>query len=76
MNGVDPIDGTTTVNEAVQRAPWALQVLSQYGIDTCCGGPLPLAEAAQRHGHRLEALLAALAAAAPEAPATSETRLS
>ena len=45
-----PFDETTTVHEVVQRVPGALSVLGGYGIDTCCGGNLPIGEAARRHG--------------------------
>jgi iron-sulfur cluster repair protein YtfE (RIC family) len=71
MRVIEEIDGSTTVNEVVLRAPWALPVLSRYGIDSCCGGPLQLAEAARRHGHPLEEVLAALAAAAPGASSSA-----
>ena len=36
----------------------------QFGLDTCCGGALTLAEAAAHHGLEIEALLAALQEAA------------
>ena len=44
------ITAETTVNEAVRRHPGALRVLASFGIDTCCGGALPIEEAAKRHG--------------------------
>jgi iron-sulfur cluster repair protein YtfE (RIC family) len=60
-----PIHGGMTVNQIVQRAPHALPILAAAGIDACCGGGLPLEEAARRHGAEPAALLAAIAAAAP-----------
>jgi regulator of cell morphogenesis and NO signaling len=54
------VDGNETLNELVARAPAALPVLQRYGLDTCCGGALPLAVAAEHHGLELAGLLAAL----------------
>lgn len=51
------IDEATTVNEVVLRNPASLRVLSSFGIDTCCGGALPIGEVAKRHGIELEMLL-------------------
>lgn len=58
------IDPNLTLNEVVRRYPAALGVFNARGLDTCCGGGLPVAEAARRHGLDLEELLAALAQAA------------
>lgn len=49
-----------TVNEVVLRLPGALPVLAACGIDTCCGGALPLGEAARRHDVDADKLLARL----------------
>jgi regulator of cell morphogenesis and NO signaling len=57
-----------TINAIVERHPQALPVLQRFGLDTCCGGALPLATAAQHHGLRLAELLAALGAALAEQP--------
>jgi iron-sulfur cluster repair protein YtfE (RIC family) len=43
------IDPSLTLNEITVRHPITLSVLRDYGFDTCCGGALPLAEAARRH---------------------------
>lgn len=51
---------TTTVHEAVRRIPGAREVFLRFGIDTCCGGELPVAEAASLHEVELERLLEAL----------------
>lgn len=51
-----------TVNDAIRRVPGALAVFGQHGIDSCCGGNLPLEEAARRHGLDPEMLLRQLAA--------------
>jgi regulator of cell morphogenesis and NO signaling len=57
-----------TLNEIVARYPAALPVLQRFGLDTCCGGALPLATAAEHHALDAGVLLAALAeaCAAPE----------
>lgn len=46
-----------TVNQVVERIPEALTVFSRHGIDTCCGGHLPVSEAAERHGVGADELL-------------------
>ncbi len=38
-----------SVNDVIQRYPAVVAVFSRYGIDSCCGGALPVAEAASRH---------------------------
>lgn len=57
------LDAETTINELVRLHPETLPVLQAYGLDTCCGGPLSLAEAARRHGVGTEELLGAVRAA-------------
>lgn len=52
--------GTTTVHEVVRRIPGAREVFLRFGIDTCCGGELPVDEAASLHEVELERLLEAL----------------
>lgn len=55
---------TTTVHGAMERLPAAAAVFQRFGIDTCCGGELPLRVAAERHGVELERLLGELDEAA------------
>ena len=52
----------TTVHEALRRFPGADEVFQRFGLDCCCGGQLPVATAAERHGVELERLLEALEA--------------
>ena len=49
-----------SVNELILRYPAALPVLTTAGIDTCCGGGLTLAAAAQGRGLSFEQLAARL----------------
>jgi regulator of cell morphogenesis and NO signaling len=63
MNDVR-IDPANTVNQVVREHPHTVSVFAQYGIDSCCGGGIPVAEAALRHDVDLDALLAELARAA------------
>ena len=49
-----------TLNTLVARYPHVLPVLQRFGLDTCCGGALPLSTAAEHHGLDLSELLAAL----------------
>lgn len=55
---LDP--NTTTVHEAIGLVPGAGAVFAEHGIDTCCGGDLPLAQAAEHHEVALQELLDAL----------------
>lgn len=52
----------TTINEAILLWPAAVAVFQRFGLDACCGGSLPIAEAAQRHGLDPDAVLAELQA--------------
>lgn len=51
-----------TLNDIVGRYPQTLPLLQRYGLDTCCGGALPLDVAAQHHGLATDEVLAALQA--------------
>lgn len=53
-----------SVNEVIRRYPDTVGVFADAGIDACCGGAAPVAEAAERDGVELRALLEALRAAA------------
>lgn len=46
-----------TLHEIVSRRPGAREVLLGRGLDLCCGGGLPLEEAASLHGLDLDGLL-------------------
>jgi iron-sulfur cluster repair protein YtfE (RIC family) len=59
----DGITADDTLNKIVARYPDALPVLQRLGLDTCCGGALPLRTAAQHHDLDLHTVLAALRAA-------------
>jgi regulator of cell morphogenesis and NO signaling len=66
----DIIDASMTVNAVLAQHPTTGAVFNEYGIDMCCGGDLPLDEAATREGVELSVLLDALAKAAGIATAT------
>jgi iron-sulfur cluster repair protein YtfE (RIC family) len=57
-----PVATTDTINAIVARYPAALPVLQRFGLDTCCGGALPLATAAAHHGLNVQVVLEALEA--------------
>ena len=57
---VSDITAEMTVNEVVHQHPGTLAVFKRLGIDTCCGGALPLAEVARKHRIDFIALLAEL----------------
>lgn len=39
-----------TVNQVILDRPATVEVFHRHGIDACCGGELPVGEAAERHG--------------------------
>lgn len=54
------IADTLTVNDAIRRFPDTVAVFNAFAIDSCCGGSIPIAEAAERHGADLHELMDAL----------------
>ena len=61
---------TQTVRDIALQQPASIRVFEQYGIDYCCGGRKPLAEACAAGHVEVDAVIAALEAAA-QGPATS-----
>lgn len=60
---------TQTVRDIATENPAAVRVFEKYGIDYCCGGRVPLAEACARKGLNVDDVIASLeTAAAPLAP--------
>lgn len=55
---------TQTVREIALEQPTAIRVFEQFGIDYCCGGRKPLAEACTAGNVEIDAVVAALEAAA------------
>lgn len=55
-----------TLNEIMARWPETLEVLARHGLDTCCGGALPMREAAPRHGVEPAELLEEIERVIPE----------
>ena len=51
----------TSVNRILELAPDAIDVLDEFGIDSCCGGSLSLSEAAQEATVDAELVLSRLA---------------
>jgi regulator of cell morphogenesis and NO signaling len=58
-----------SVNEVLRLAPDTGAVFNRFGVDTCCGGGLPLDQAAREAGVPLDELLAAIAPMLPAGPA-------
>lgn len=56
-----------SVNETIRRYPGTVAVFNRFGIDACCGGALPVGEAAEHDGADRTLLLAALMQAIREA---------
>ena len=59
-NSSAEITAEMTVNEIITEHPETVAVFSRHGIDSCCGGALPLAEVARKHRLDFIALLAEL----------------
>jgi regulator of cell morphogenesis and NO signaling len=55
---------TQTVREIALEEPSSIRVFEQFGIDYCCGGRKPLAEACAAQNIEVDAVIAALEAAA------------
>ncbi len=61
------LDLKTTVNEILKAHPEGVALLNRLGLDTCCGGSLPLEEAAREAEQDPEEVLKALEAFLKEA---------
>lgn len=61
------VNAMTPVGQFVVERPARSRVFEQFGLDYCCGGKLPLAEACRRKGLDVEPVLAALAVADADA---------
>jgi iron-sulfur cluster repair protein YtfE (RIC family) len=57
---LSPVRAEQTVADVGQRRAGALQIMTEMGINHCCGAHLTLREAAAAAGVSLDALLAAL----------------
>jgi len=60
MKTESQITPAMTVNTVVLLHPRTVAVFDRYGIDSCCGGSLPIEEVARKHGLDLDALMAEL----------------
>jgi len=57
-----PINSATTVNDLLELVPAASGLLSDRGLDTCCGGSLTLEESCEDAGVELDGLLTEISA--------------
>lgn len=55
------LDGSLSVNAVLASHPSTLRVFNRFGLDTCCGAGLSVADAARAAGVDAEALCSALA---------------
>lgn len=62
-----PAFAQLTVNEIVGLYPDSIAVFNEFGIDSCCGGAVALALAAERDGADLEQLIERLNQVAEQA---------
>lgn len=58
---------TQTVRDIALENPASVRVFEKYGIDYCCGGRVPLADACQSKGLNMDEVLASLEAVAGSA---------
>jgi regulator of cell morphogenesis and NO signaling len=58
------ITADTLVADIAAHHPRSIEVFERHGIDFCCGGRRPLAEACREHGATVDAVAAEIAAAA------------
>lgn len=72
QNCLNPILGETTVGELVRDRPGRSRIFENLGIDYCCGGKVPLAEACRARGLD-PATVATMLAAVENAPETAGT---
>lgn len=61
------------IADVAREYPSTIRVFQGHGIDFCCGGKLPIAEACARHGVSTEALLAELRATAAGSSAAPQS---
>ena len=54
------IDTSIPVDQMVARHPETVPVFNRFGLDLCCGGGAPIADAAHRDGADLDELVQAL----------------
>ena len=52
------------VNDCIKLFPKTIGVFTRFHIDSCCGGAVPIEDAAKRDGAPLDELMAALDEAA------------
>jgi len=59
---MEGVTETTSVNEILRRYPKAVELLTELGLDTCCGGAEALEEAARKAERDPEEVIRALEA--------------
>jgi regulator of cell morphogenesis and NO signaling len=59
---IPSLDPTLTLRELVAARPETLAILTEYGMDACCGGDITIERAAKAHGVELERLMERLKA--------------
>ncbi|MGC9225393.1 MAG: DUF542 domain-containing protein, partial [Terracidiphilus sp.] len=69
---VDMTLAVKQVREIALENPATSRVFEQYGIDYCCGGHRPLADACQDKGIAVSAVLEAIENLQPAEPAATE----
>jgi regulator of cell morphogenesis and NO signaling len=60
MTTTTRLDPTRTINQIVAEHPETMAVFNRFGLDTCCGGGVCVAEAAKRDGIDPDQVISAL----------------
>jgi iron-sulfur cluster repair protein YtfE (RIC family) len=60
MSDTTTLDPGMSINEVIRTWPATVAAFERLGLDSCCGGPLPVREAAERHGLELDTVLTEL----------------
>ncbi|HEX9106614.1 MAG TPA: DUF542 domain-containing protein, partial [Longimicrobiales bacterium] len=63
MSTLVELPSDLTVNDIIRLWPATVSVFNAWGIDACCGGAVPVREAAARDGADADALTGELLAA-------------
>lgn len=60
LEATKAITGDMSINQTIREWPETVGIFQLFGLDACCGGPLPIREAAERHGLEPETVLMTL----------------
>lgn len=68
------ITESSTVNEVIKTFPVTLEIFTEFGLDTCCGGGLTLQAASQKAGMLPDELISRLESHVQSVPVARHLR--